>query len=79
MPVTRTAARALTRSKRKRIINLRRWSSLRKAIKSFKASPTDVLFAQAASTIDRSTKYGLFHANKASRMKSQLSRMLVTS
>lgn len=76
MPVTRTAKRAMVRSERKRVFNLRRSRLMREAIKLVKTQPNQKNLSQAFSLIDRATKHKLIHKNKASRMKSSLSTLL---
>ncbi len=76
MPVTRTATRALRRSKRKQIVNLKRKNVLRADLKKFRLSPSEKTLQSLTSTIDKTAKWGLIHANKAAHMKSQVARRL---
>lgn len=76
MPVTRTANRALRRSKRKQIVNLQRKNSMHSALKKFRLKPTTATLEFASSLIDRGAKWGLLHANKAAHLKSQLAKKL---
>ncbi len=78
MPVTRTAQRALRRSKRKQVINLQRKNGLRAAMKKFRLEPSSDALQNASSVIDRNAKWGLIHANKAAHLKSQLAKKLAS-
>jgi small subunit ribosomal protein S20 len=75
MPITKTAKRALRVSKRKTTDNAQFTSvfeiTLRKARKS--KSKKDI--AEANSLADRMAKKNLIHKNKASRIKSSLSKL----
>lgn len=75
MPVTKTAKRALKSSKRKEDINKTTLNlveiAIRSAKKSMKASDTK----KAISLVDRASKRGIFHKNKAARIKSMLAKI----
>lgn len=77
MPVTKTAKRALRGSKRKEIVNKITLSRLEIAIKSAKKSKTKKRIEAAFSLTDRASKTNTIHKNKASRIKSQLSKLHV--
>ncbi|WP_448588753.1 30S ribosomal protein S20 [Thermodesulfobium sp.] len=83
MPVTRTAARALRKSLRKKQHNQSLKSATKTSIKNFEKfilSETALeqkekaieLFKKAVSLVDRLAKKNIFSKNKASRKKSQL-------
>lgn len=76
MPVTKTARRALRGSKRKTEINKKIVSaleiSLRIAKKTKKASDIQKAFSQT----DIAKKKNVIHKNKASRIKSSLSKLI---
>lgn len=76
MPVTKTAKRALRGSKRKEIINKIIMSRLEIAIKLAKKLKSKKTVETAASLADRASKTSTIHKNKASRIKSQLSKLL---
>lgn len=75
MPVTKTAKRALRVSKRKKSVNDLLRSRLEIALRAAKKSPTAKSVTEAKSLIDRAAKKGLFHKNKAARLKSQISKL----
>ena len=86
MPVTKTAKRALRSSKRKEAINKQIRGSLEVAIRIAKKSSkgrsasgrkkSEEAIIAAISQADRAAKKHLIHKNKASRIKSSLSKLL---
>lgn len=75
MPVTKTAERALRVSKRKQLVNKLITNSLDIAIRKARKSKTKKTIQEASSLADRAAKKGVIHKNKASRIKSQLSKL----
>lgn len=75
MPVTKTAKRALRGSMRKNTVNRIILSKLEVAIKLAKKSKTKKAIEEASSLADRASKTSTIHKNKASRIKSQLSKL----
>lgn len=76
MPVTKTAKRALRSSKRKEIVNKISLSRLEVAIKKAKKTKKEADVILAASLADKVSKNKTIHKNKASRIKSQLNKLL---
>jgi len=76
MPITKSAKKALRRSKRRTKINKRRKEVVKKAIKTFRKSLTPETLRKAYSAIDTAAKKKIFHKNKAKRLKSQLAKLL---
>lgn len=77
MPVTKTAKRALRVSKRKASANSMERSRLEIAIRTAQKSKKEKDVVVASSLADRAAKKNLLHKNKASRLKSSLSKLLV--
>jgi len=77
MPVTKTAKRALRGSKNKEGVNKLIVSKLESAIRNAKKSKTPASVIKAVSLADRAAKKQVIHKNKAARIKSQLSKLLV--
>lgn len=77
MPVTTTAKRALRGSKKKELVNKLITKKIEVAIRVAKKSKTPEKVLIATSLIDRAAKKKVFHKNKAARVKSQLSKLLV--
>jgi small subunit ribosomal protein S20 len=77
MPVTTTAKRALRGSKNKTSVNEVLRGKLEIAIRIAKKSKTEAKIIAASSFADRAAKKKIIHKNKAARIKSQLSKLLV--
>jgi small subunit ribosomal protein S20 len=75
MPVTKTAKRALRVSKRKATVNSVLRSRLEISLRQAKRSKAKKDIVAATSLADRAAKKKLIHKNKASRIKSSLSRL----
>ena len=78
MPVTKTARRALRGSIRKGVVNKTIKVNLEKALRAAKKARDKKSVSKAISLIDRAAKKNLIHKNKASRLKSSLSKLLLT-
>ena len=83
MPNTKSAKKALRQNARKRARNITRKSNLKKVIKQYKkliaAKKIEEAREQLPSVykqLDKSVKTNLIMANKAARLKSQLSKLL---
>lgn len=79
MPITKSAKKALRRSKRQQGFNKRAKRKAEQAIKVFKQEPTEENLAQAYSAIDKAAKRNIYHDNKVARIKSKLAKMLPSS
>lgn len=79
MPVTKTAKRALRSSRRKHGNNKITLSTLSIALHKVKKNPSKENVKKAYSLADRASKKKVIHKNKASRIKSQVSRMVKPS
>jgi len=77
MPILKNAKKALRASKRKALGNLQTKQQMRSSVKSANSSPSQETVSVAYSRIDRAVKRGIIHKNKAARLKSQVSRLLV--
>jgi small subunit ribosomal protein S20 len=75
MPVTKTARRALGSSNRKAQVNKSIVSGLEIAIRLAKKSKAKKDIAKAISLVDRAAKKQVIHKNKASRIKSTISKL----
>lgn len=78
MPVTRSAAKALRRDRRRMVVNKALRLKVKEAVDAVVKStlPTQELIDNAFSALDRAAKKHIIHANKAARVKSRLSRLL---
>ena len=76
MPVTKTAKRALRGSKKKEKRNSLIRANLDAAIRLAKKGKVSKDILTAISLADRAAKRKIIHKNKASRIKSRLSKLL---
>ena len=77
MPVTKTAKRALRASRRKEKINKKILSKLESVVRLAKKSKKESEIRKATSLVDRAAKKKTIHKNKAARIKSNLSKLLI--
>ncbi|HUV46991.1 MAG TPA: 30S ribosomal protein S20 [Candidatus Bathyarchaeia archaeon] len=76
MPVTKSALKALRRDRRRSEINKPIRSKFKAALKKARENPVTENVRFASSLLDRAAKRKIIHKNKASRLKSKLSRLL---
>ncbi len=83
MPNTKSAAKAMRQSNRRRANNLKTKSKFKTAVKKVKkfvveTNVTDAVTAlkEAMSTMDKAVKKGVLHKNTASRKKSRLAKSI---
>lgn len=74
MPVTKSAKKALRRDHRKAKINKRIRQGLKKTVAKARKTKTQSGLVQAYRVLDRATKKGVIHKNKAARLKSRLAK-----
>lgn len=79
MPLLQNAKKAARSSEKKRSYNQRVRSQMKTAIDAVKKSPTLQTVNQAFSSIDKAVKRNIIHSNKAGRIKSQLSKLVVST
>jgi small subunit ribosomal protein S20 len=77
MPVTTTAKRALRGSKNKESVNKVILGKLDVAVRVAKKSKSLEKVLAATSLADKAAKKRVIHKNKAARIKSQLSKLLI--
>ncbi len=78
MPNHKSAWKRMRQNEKRRLMNKKHRSLLRKAIKGFKAIEDSAVakesFPALASRVDKSAKLGIIHHRTAARIKSRLSR-----
>ena len=78
MPNHKSAWKRMRQNEKRRLMNKKHRSLLRKAIKGFKAIEDNAVakesFPALASRVDKSAKMGIIHHRTAARIKSRLSR-----
>jgi small subunit ribosomal protein S20 len=75
MPILKNAKKALRVSARKAELNNVVRSKMRTLVKKAQVKPSVETLGSAFSSIDKAVKNHLIHANKAARLKSQLSKI----
>lgn len=76
MPILSNAKKALRVSKRKATRNKVTKTKTKTAMDKVKKNPSMELLTGAYSAIDKAVKKNIFHANKAARLKKQLSKLV---
>lgn len=76
MPIIRSAIKKVRKDKKRTIRNLRRKNSLKELIKKVRREADPKNLQAAFSALDKAAKVSLIHPNKASRLKSRLSKLL---
>ena len=79
MPIIKSAKKALRQSKRKKLLNLSKKDGLKSLLKQFKKEKKMDLIPKIFSLADKAAKTGTIHKNKAKRIKSQISKIVVSS
>ncbi|MBI3342091.1 30S ribosomal protein S20 [Candidatus Curtissbacteria bacterium] len=78
MPVIKQAIKKVRQDKRKTAINALKKAAYKKAVAAYRKSPSAEALSKAFVTLDRAAKINVIHKNKASRLKSRLSKMLAS-
>ena len=76
MPVIKQAIKKVRQDKRKTLINLKVKKAFQEAVRAFRKNPTKEGLAKVYRALDRAAKTNVIHKNKASRLKSRLSRLV---
>lgn len=76
MPVTKQAIKKVRQDKRKTAMNLKLKTSYKKAVLAMRKKPSAAALVAAYSALDRAAKTNVIHVNRASRLKSRLSKLL---
>lgn len=75
MPITKSAVKALRQTKRRTTKNKVWKEKLKTAIKKAEKEKTKEAISYAFKIVDKSAKVGIIHKNKASRIKSRISKL----
>ena len=76
MPITASAKKALRQSLRRRKRNLVKIKAYHNAVKVLKKSPSSEALSKVFQTLDKAAKTNVISKNKASRLKSRLTKLL---
>ena len=77
MPVTAQAEKKLRRDRKQHVVNAAHRARLRDGVKSMRKTPTKKQLQAVFTLLDKSVKYHVIHKNKAARLKSRLSKLLL--
>ncbi len=76
MPVLKSSRKALRRDQRRTVVNKKIRENLKSVLKKMRKSPTPKNWAEVARFLDRAAKKKVIPQNRASRLKSRLSKLL---
>ncbi|MBN2379196.1 30S ribosomal protein S20 [candidate division WOR-3 bacterium] len=77
MPVTKSVVKNVRQNAKHRAVNRARRSQLKTALAKFSTAPKKdkkKLYPEVQAVIDKTVREGVIHRNKASRLKSRLSK-----
>ncbi len=77
MPITQSAKKALRQNIKRRVKNLSQNRNLKDAVKEFRKAPKQEALSGIFKKLDKAAKTGIIKDNKADRLKSRLSHLLV--
>ncbi len=78
MPVTRSAEKKMRKDKARTLFNKKRKENVKSLIKTVKKNTTLENLQKAQSAIDKLAKVKVIQKNKASRLKSQIAKLVKT-
>jgi small subunit ribosomal protein S20 len=78
MPILESSRKALRRDQRRTVVNRKIKEKIKLVLKTTRKNPTLKNLAEAARFLDRAAKKKVIHPQKASRLKSRLSKLLKT-
>lgn len=78
MPITKSAIKKLRSDKKKAVFNKATKTKTKNAIDSFKSLLDNLSLSKAFSAVDKATKKGVIKKGKADRIKSRLSKKIVS-
>jgi small subunit ribosomal protein S20 len=78
MPVIKQAIKKVRQDKRKTAMNLLRKTAYKKAVHEFRKKPSAAGLTAVYKALDKAAKGNVIHKNKASRLKSRLSKLVAT-
>jgi small subunit ribosomal protein S20 len=76
MPITKQAEKKLRRDRKQNRNNSKKLTVMRTAVKAVRKNPTAKNMSEAFKILDKTAKAKGIHKNKASRLKSRLSKLL---
>ena len=77
MPITLQAAKKLRRDRRRTVQTKKIRETIRTVVKSMRAKPSAKALHNTFQILDKASKLRVIHRNKAARLKSRLSKLLL--
>lgn len=78
MPVIKSAKKKLRQDKKRQLDNKKTKNSYKSLVKQAREHPSTKVLEDAFSMLDKAAKKGIIHDNKAGRLKSSLSKLLIS-
>jgi len=79
MPILKSSKKKMRRDKKITLINDEKKKALKGLIKNMRRTPNKESFSSVMSGLDKAAKNHLIPLNRASRLKSRLSKLLIAS
>ncbi len=79
MPVTKQAIKKVRQDRRKTVFNIKLKKNFKKVVSDFRKSPTVKTLPLVFKALDKAAKTNVIHKNKASRLKSRLSKLIASN
>ncbi|MCL4390160.1 MAG: 30S ribosomal protein S20 [Patescibacteria group bacterium] len=76
MPILKSAIKKLKQSEKRREQNRQIKGGVKRLLDAYKKKPTPTALVKLTSALDKAAKTNVIHKNKASRLKSRLSKLL---
>jgi len=76
MPILKSSRKALRRDRRRTVVNRKIKDNLKLVLKKTRKNPLPKNMVETFRFLDRAAKKKIIHPNKASRLKSRLSKLL---
>jgi small subunit ribosomal protein S20 len=77
MPILKNAVKKMRQDAKTTLVNQSERTRLKTTLAATRKSATASKISEAFSLLDRASKKGLIHPNKAARQKSQLSKLII--
>lgn len=76
MPIIKSAKKKMRKDKKRTAHNKLKKDAMKMVVKNMRKTPNKENFASVESVLDKAVKTNYIHINKASRLKSRLSKLL---
>jgi small subunit ribosomal protein S20 len=79
MPIIRSAKKKMRQDKKRTAHNKLKKDNIKALVKNMRREPNVEGFAKVSSALDKAVKTDFIHPNKASRLKSRLSKLITAA